>query len=108
MMARDDLYDEVHQDTGRKGYLEPDEPLDGERPRLRVRPFWVSESEALMYLHAVEETRGQKPSDRLETILQRFGGGVLKAMPRVRQSRREKDEQLASLRAQQQELGVDE
>ena len=100
-MGRDDTYDEVHRDTGRKGYLEPDEQLDGQHPRLKVAPFWESASEELEYLHAVEETRGMLPSERLEAIRKKFGkGGAVKAMPRVRKSGYQTDQRLAELRQQ--------
>lgn len=88
--------------VGSMGFLEADKPWDTSgRPRIRiVAPFWASESQRLEYEHAVEETRDMTPGTRMEAIRLRFGKGGVKRMPRVRQSRRERDAELQKLRAQ--------
>lgn len=89
-------------DTGCNAYLQADEPWDDTgRPRVWIpEPFWASASEELEYLSAVEETRGMLPSERMEALRRRFGKGAVKPMPRTRQSRRERDAELAKLRSQ--------
>lgn len=98
--------DRQPEDTGRQGYLEADEAWDGSgRPRVYIpEPYFATASEELEYEHAVEETRGLIPSERMEAIQRRFAGGeVVKRMPRARQSRRERDRELAKLREQAEE-----
>lgn len=90
----DDVPD-PNQDTGRKGYLEPDEPSDGTRMRISFREFWADESERLTYEHAVETNPRRKlPDGRLEppgSYILRIAqlvagrlGPIAKSMPRPR------------------------
>jgi hypothetical protein len=50
-------------DTGRKGYLEPDEPSDGFRRRIAYRPFWRDESEQVTYEHIAENYPRRRSKD---------------------------------------------
>lgn len=97
--------------TGQRAYLEADEPWDGSgRPRVYIpEPFWSGASEELNYQFAVEETRGMLPSERLEAIRAKFSKGEpVKAMPRVRMSRWERDAKHAELNSQARELDPEE
>jgi hypothetical protein len=51
------------EDTGRKGYLEPDEPSDGFRRRIAYRPFWRDESEQVTYEHVAENYPRRRSKD---------------------------------------------
>jgi hypothetical protein len=51
------------QDTGRKGYLDPDEPSDGFRRRIAYRPFWRDESEQVTYEHIAENYPRRRSKD---------------------------------------------
>jgi len=88
-------------------YLEADQSWsDDPTKRWRINivfPFWRSESERLEYEHAIEETRGLLPSERLEAVRKRFGGRGLRRIPNPRQSLREREAELVKLRSQVEE-----
>lgn len=94
------------RDTGRKGYLEPDEPPDGIRRRINYRPIRRDESERLTYEHAVE-THPKRPDEgpmayiqRIAGIVEKRLGPVVQAMPKELMTRREFQRRLAELEKQ--------
>lgn len=94
------------QDSGRMAFRREGEPVD-ERPLL-IDPhgFWRDETERLTYEDAVEANpkhRDEGPFSyirRLSEIVTGKYASLGQPMPRTRMSRRERDQQLAKLRAQ--------
>jgi len=97
----------------RNGFRTDEEPRD-DRPLLVRAAFWDNESERLTYEHAVEtnpcrdgEGAGSYIIRVAETVLERRSRAAAKQMPRP-MSRRQRDEQLAKLRAQAREIEATE
>lgn len=81
-------------DSGRRGFREPDEPID-ERPCIVRAPFWKDAMEAATYLTAVQ-MNPQKSTEgpfayieRLSSIVTKEQRDALHDMPRARPTKRE-------------------
>lgn len=110
------------RDTGQTAYQQAGEEWSGQRvllmmggqkidygqARIRiVHPFWADITEQLTYQNAAEANprrAGEVPSHYIRRLAAlaaaKLQGEALKPMPRARQSRRERDDQLHKLRAQ--------
>ena len=118
----DDEAPQYNRDTGAKAYHEADEGWSGKRvvlnyggkgtdcgeARLRIMyAFWESEDEEMAYVKAVRacplSQNGQLDLfaylREVASLAETLPGGM-RTMPRARQTRQERDRQLAKLRAQ--------
>lgn len=73
-MALNDRRPPESENTGRKGYREPEE-LKDDRPMILHAPFWKDESERLTYEHAVESWP-KHPGEGAMTYIARIAGIV--------------------------------
>lgn len=98
------------QDTGRMGFRRDYEPVDDRPLLIDPYPFWADETERMTYEAAVE-ANPKRADEGPMAYVQRISAAVTgkyqalgKRMPR-RQSRAERDRQLARLRAQGRGMG---